>query len=744
VARKTYPLLFFVACLGLPTSVIFPWQSVQAASPSLLGQSGLISMPDARLGEEGSLNIGYSFYKPYPTFWSSISLFPRFEFSARYTRVMYVTAFAGQGYGDYKDKAFDAKLQLLSESEYLPAVAVGVHDFLGTQLLSAGYISLSKQFGPVDVSLGYGEQRLDGWFGGVRYTPEWAKNVSVVAEYDAFDYKNDRYAIRSGAVNKAGGATLGLEYRWGWLGSQLSYQDGDWGINAHISIPLQQKEFVPKIHEPKVYTEVVPRSPTQQWQENKQDARQLVTALEEQGYKNVKLGLNGHQLNLSFSQPRITLVGRAIGRAARTAMLLAPTDATSIKLTYYTITDLPLVSYHFKDLEQLQRFFAGQVTYGELLKNLEVTYAETDYVDQFQAHIWDLPAADEVNRDAAGKDADKNTGDPGPDSDRVNEGEVGVEPSRSGTSLLGFKLKHNEDGHSISLSRQDKALSQYKIVPFNFGLFFNDPSGALRYDTFAKFYGKKYLGQGLFLEGALRLQMFEDVSGVTQASNSLLPHVRSDVADYKRERGLKINNLALNQYWLLRPRLYARVSLGLYEEMFGGAGGQILYLPKQGSWAADLSVDWLRQRDTDGEFGFRQYETVTAVGALHYQIKKYGVTTTLRAGRFLAKDSGARLEFSRRFHSGIRVGMWYTRTDGNDITGPGNPGSPYYDKGIMMTIPFGNMLTKDTRANAGFALSPWTRDVGQMVKSPGDLYQILEEPLLLDRPGHHLLSDFHY
>ena len=54
-----------------------------------------------------------------------------------------------------------------------------------------------------------------------------------------------------------------------------------------------------------------------------------------------------------------------------------------------------------------------------------------------------------------------------------------------------------------------------------------------------------------------------------------------------------------------------------------------------------------------------------------------------------------------------------------------------------------NLLTKDTQASGGFSLAPWTRDVGQMVKSPGDLYLMMEEPLLLDAPEKHLLSDFH-
>jgi hypothetical protein len=166
--------------------------------------------------------------------------------------------------------------------------------------------------------------------------------------------------------------------------------------------------------------------------------------------------------------------------------------------------------------------------------------------------------------------------------------------------------------------------------------------------------------------------------------------------------------------------------------MFAGAGGQLLYLPKRGNWAADVSVDWLRQRSEHGIFEFRDYDTVTALGALHYRIPSWGLTATARVGRFLAKDTGVRFELKRRFRSGITFGAWYTRTDGDDITSPGSPGDPYYDKGIFMSIPLGSMLPRDTRARSEFSLRPWTRDVGQMVVSPGDLYTTAERGLMLD------------
>jgi hypothetical protein len=677
------------------------------AEPSLLGQTGLINMPDARIEESGTLRFGYAYYEPYPTLWSTISMFSRLEFGARYTRFMRVTAFGGQeNYGDYKDKAFDAKLTLLKESKYLPRLSVGVHDFIGTKLLKDEYVALNKRFGSVDVTLGYGRYRIDGVFGGVRYKPQWLKGFGFVAEYDAFDYKNDPYANQSKVDQKPGGATYAIEYRWGWLGSQVSYQDGDWGANAYFSIPLNQKEFIPKIDEPPPFSKQVYRPTIQEWQQDSKYKRDLIRALETQGYKNVRVLLNDNTLELGFSQPRMTYVGRVIGRGVRTALLMSPIGTQSIKLTYYSEIDEPLLTYHFKDLPQLEAFFSGTVTYGELVKNLTVSYAEPKYTKELERNTQLLPTSK-----GAGK----------------------------------LEFKRNEEGHAISLKQETNRLTGFFLIPFGLGIYFNDPSGAFRYDLFALARYRGQLGKGLFINGAVRMTLSENVSDVTQESNSLLPHVRSDVAKYKGEDNLfKLNDVYLNQYFHLMPRVYGRLTLGYYEEMFGGTGGQLIYIPKSGSWAVDATVDWLKQRDYDGGFGFRDYETVTALMAFHYNIKKYGVTLTARGGRFLAKDSGVRFEFARTFKSGAKVGAWYTYTDGEDTTSPGSPSNPYYDKGVFFSLPLSALLTKDTKAKGGFSLSPWTRDVGQMVKSPGDLYDAVEEPLLFNRPDQHLLTDFHY
>ena len=218
--------------------------------------------------------------------------------------------------------------------------------------------------------------------------------------------------------------------------------------------------------------------------------------------------------------------------------------------------------------------------------------------------------------------------------------------------------------------------------------------------------------------------------------------MRSDVALYKGGDDLKLVSLLLNKYYLLRERVYARLSAGYYEEMFAGTGGQILYLPKWGNWAFDFTADYVKQRDPNDSFGFIDYSVLTALGAYHYRFRKLGVTTTFRVGRFLAKDDGVRFELKRRFRSGIEAGFWYTWTDIDDITLPGSPADPYRDKGIFMSVPINTLLTRDSRATANFSLAPWTRDVGQMVVSPGDLYRLMDRSLMLDNPYYEPLMDF--
>jgi len=221
------------------------YQAPVTAEPSTIGQTGLINMPDARVAEDGTLRFGASYFRPYLPIWTSATVLPRLELSGRYTIIRGLSSGLGQGFGDYKDKAFDVKALLLKEDEWLPGLAVGWQDFTGTGVFSAQFATLSKRFGSTDYTLGYGADRIDGLFGGVRQQVPWVKNLSLVLEYDANDYENDFRADESEADSRDGGWTYGVEYKLGWLGEQLGTDGDDVGVNTWVSIPLQKKDIRP-------------------------------------------------------------------------------------------------------------------------------------------------------------------------------------------------------------------------------------------------------------------------------------------------------------------------------------------------------------------------------------------------------------------------------------------------------------------------------------------------------------------
>ncbi len=662
-------------------------------APSTSGQTGLISMPDARLAPDGTWRTGLSYLKPYQAIWSSLTIMPFLEGSFRYTRIMYVPGFPGvpgEDYGDFKDKEFDLKLRVLPERGWWPQVALGVQDLEGTGVFSAAYGVASKRFGEFDLTLGYGNQRLDGAFGGVRWSPASLPKWSLVAEYDAYNYKQDYGSQLSGSASYTKGVGAGLEYRAEWWGAKAFAAHGEAGLNAWVSVPLQAKEFVPKFDEPPAYTKINPRPTEEQWAADPAHQQRLEQALRAQDFHQIRIRYDNGRLDATLANTRIAAMPRAVGRAARTMLSFAPLQVREIRVTY-ALVGVTVATYSFIHVPTLQRYFNGMATRQDLAQTVAIEYARPQTSEE-----------EARDRDAA---------------------------------LAAFEeplpeeiIAGRRDATQILVLRREVAGGVARLRP-GVSAFFNDPSGALKFDLSAlATYDRPFAGNRFF-NAEMKFTLYENVSDVTQASNSTLPHVRTDIAEYKAGNDVKLLRALAQQFWHPAQRVYARASAGLYEEMYGGAGGQALYLSKDGGWSADLAVDALKQRDFKGWFGFRDYDTVTAIASLNYRMAQ-GVTGTLRAGRFLAKDEGVRAEVKRRFASGFEVGAWYTWTNGNDITSPGTPESPYYDKGIFMQMALNTMLTRDTRATANFSLAPWTRDVGQMVQSPGDLARLVERQVL--------------
>jgi len=667
------------------------------------GPTGLINMPDARFNPDGTLRFGMAYAPPYFDLSANATLLPWLETNLAVTRINGVLAFPsetrgfGPGYGSYKDKNAGFKIRLMAEENWWPAVAIGAQDPFGTSIFPKQFAAATKTLGDAQVTLGYGRKLIDGVFGGLRYSPSWAGSWSFVSEYDASDYKNFPFAEESHVSGRRRGFSNAIEYRLGWMSAAISNQRGVTGAAAYISIPLEQKEWIPKFAEPEPYAKVIPRPTLAQWERDASYRKRMYEALFRQDFKDVRIRMEPNvRLSLTLTNVRISQMSRAVGRAARTALLLAPLETTEIRVTY-TTNGLPVATYEFSDLRKLNRYFNGLLARSELAESISIRYADpSSYSEKEKA---DLMAALE-------------------------------EPTQA-------RVLYGGEGNYIGFKTQDTGFNVFQVRP-TLSSYVNGPN-VFQYSLSVLTTWDRELAERLFLSTGVNTILYENISQALGTNNSTLPHVRSDFGEYAKGPAVRVDHLLLNRVFQPSERTYARLSGGWLEQMYGGVGGQWLYVERGAPWAFDLSVEAVKQRDFDGRFGFRDYQTVTALAAMHYRLP-YQSTFTVRTGRFLARDYGARFEIKRRFRIGMELGAWYTVTNVVD-TGIGNEGN-YRDKGVFVSIPFEGLLPADTRLTTGFSIAPWTRDPGQMVSSPVDLYQMLEKPLMLDMHDRGALARF--
>ncbi len=666
-------------------------------------------MPDARLAADGTLDFGITYSGAITDVFATMAVLPRLEATFALLRIESVQVDPPLDTSHFRQKALDLKFIALLEGEWWPQVAIGATDLRGSRPFRSQYLVASKRHGEFDFTLGFGAERIDGPFGGLRWRPGWARGWAVTLEHDANDYANE---VVDGVLidpRRDGGLTTALEYDGGWWGLAATAEDGERGGRAWLRFPFGLAAWSPKPQEPPPPTRAAetPRASTATWGADRAGAIGLAEALYAQDYDSVDIALDRDTLLLQLSNNRISHVGRAVGRAARTALLLGPADLRAMRITYEQAR-VPIATYAFSDLAVLRDYFAGRAGPDALAPTIKVTYAAPADATRLEQHALLLAA------------------EPAP--------ELGKPRYR-------LDVGENARGNWLAFERYKRDTSSFQLKPLNLDGYFDGATSAFRYDLFALARYNHELSADLQLAAAARLTLLTDLDGAPPPNDSTLPHVRSDIALYRNASALKLESLFLSQQTQLGERLYGRFSAGVYEEMFVGMGGQLLYLPANGAWATDLTVDYARQRDYDG-WGLLDYDTITALAALHWRLPSRGLSFTGRAGRFLAGDTGLRFEAQRRLKSGVLFGFWYSTTDGHDINGPGSPSNPYQDKGLFLSIPLALALPYDSRARASVTLAPWNRDGGAMLRGPGDLYAVIEDVLLLNTTDYNPLSQF--
>jgi len=218
--------------------------------------------------------------------------------------------------------------------------------------------------------------------------------------------------------------------------------------------------------------------------------------------------------------------------------------------------------------------------------------------------------------------------------------------------------------------------------------------------------------------------LVDNLGELKLASDSQLPHVRTDIVRYLKESNdIALNRLQANYFGSYSKNIYFKASMGYLESMFSGFGGELLFRPFTKDFAVGIEAWRVRQRSYQMLFDHLDYMTSTGHLNFYYKHPATRILFTLRGGKFLAQDSGFNFDFARVFDNGLRIGAFFSLTDiSKKEFGEGS-----FDKGFYFNIPIQSFFTNYQKGISGFGLRPLTRDGASFLSHGHSLYGITDQ-----------------
>ena len=663
------------------TSSFVSAQSSPGLTFNMYGNPGLIDMPSAEMLPDAELTSAVSYYSGITRANINFQVLPRISGTFRYSTLRGDRIFSRVDEAN-SDRSFDIRFNVLEETDYVPAVTVGLRDFMGTGIFGAEYIVATKNLSSsLKVTAGIGWGRLsdsdnvrsssvrrggtpnfDQWFkgpsapfGGIEWTTPWEK-LTLKAEYSSDRYARERersYVFTKSQIN------YGLEYRpRPEVHIGVHYIGGN-EIGASIAFPFnlktETKGGVFKERAPiPISRRDVNTSYATNWtaDENAEKTQfdRLSKLIEPDGLVVQNIALDATSAHVYVRNANFIVAAQAIGRTARAMARTLPGSVETFKVTLME-EGIPTSTVTLKrsDLENLEH---------------------------------ELRAPQELFARATIEGANRNIADGFSNPDLYPKFIWSIAPY-AGATLF-------EDGIPLRVDIGIRAKAQYNIA------------------------------SGFSISASLAKPLTRN-RGTAEPDNSGLEPVRTNSAFYFRDGDPALEILKADYYFKLSSDVYGRVTAGYLETMFGGVAGEVLYKPANKKWAVGAEVAYVKQREFKQLLGFQDYETLTGHVSGYYQMNN-GFRVQVDAGRYLAQDWGATVGVDRVFANGWKAGAYATKTNvsGADF-GEGN-----FDKGMRLTIPLASVTGRATRNENAIVLQSLSRDGGARLNVEDRLYGVLD------------------
>ncbi|MBN1105999.1 MAG: YjbH domain-containing protein [Deltaproteobacteria bacterium] len=575
-------------------------------NPANWGGTGLMEIPTARILDDGVIRVGAAQALPFRWYTGGMGILPGLEFSGRLTQITNISGGLGEDYGSNKDKAFDLKYQVFPESRWFPALAVGLHDFHGTQQFEAQYLVMSRQIFPFDFTVGLGRKRLHGpvslpmvdelgVFGGIEVALH--PRLNLIAEYNPVEYENDPPAVRGVPEGADIPVNVGVRYKvFPNLALGLSFQRGDTlGLSLHFQEKLGDPVIPHRADPP-------PQVPVDRRPFQERDIKEMVSRIHieirKAGFTEVSVHTDGKDLTAEFTNPKYLFDQKAVGRVLRTLLFHAPPETKKLTAVVKR-RQIPLLSVSVES-EHLEKYLLGEIG-EEIFQRLVEVKSVQDLPDQ------PVPAG-----------------------------------AASDESSISYSLAIKPD------------LETY----------LNDPSGFFKFRVGVKPSATVGLWKGAQALARYDIPFYSNI----ESSNEAPPDsVRMDSWKYL-DRDYSFDRLMIDQTIPLWERTFGRVSAGYFENMYAGIGGEVLSFFGDGRFALGLEADWVRKREPGAQLALMDVEFHTLLANAYYRFPPLGVTLQAQYGRFMAGDVGWKFIASREYNTGIIIGGWYSVTDTDGLS----------------------------------------------------------------------------
>lgn len=643
-----------------------------------LGTTGLIDVPSARMMQDGFLRATITKQDTVSVYSLNYQATPWLETTFRYV-----------GFEDffYYDRSYEAKLRLIEENKYFPQVALGIRDVAGTGVFGSEYIVGSKKLGPLDITLGIGWGRLAGSgefenpFGNISdkfklrdaYTDEGGEfsfdnffSGEKVGIFGGLSYAVPYYPLK--IIAEYNPDEYIFQINRGSTPPESPYSFGlEWELLEDLHLAASYKhnnEFGLRIAASLNTKQKTPEYP-QRFYKSTLDMKKEEFP---EGY------------NPSSWYDRLLLDMSKAGLILMSADYEIDGESVVLEVSnkdYRSWPDAISVVLRLADLHLPQNFKSIAITINEegyrlhTLESIRPRNIHNENEETFVNQL-DILLPREIKK-----------------------------PFRR-TNFVKFKIP-------VDISLQNR-------------LQLMDPDEPLRYQLFAQLKSSIPLPANFTIRSSIAIDLENNFDTIIRESDSVLPRVRSEMKKYYQQGETGVESLFIAYQNSIHQKAFIRLEAGIFEEMFSGIGGEILFSKPQSRFATSASLHWAKKRDYDRRFDHLDYDAVTGFLSAYWATPLYNFDAALHVGQYLAKDKGATLELRRTFDNGWKIGVWATQTDvSSEDFGEGS-----FDKGLYFKVPLNALFGRDTRNNYQSRLRTIQRDGGARLEGfSGELWYSL-------------------